>query len=183
MPSSPERGSQSTRPHSLNGSVVRPAPQIPLTVAGHGQHPVGQSRPSAPGMAGGLTFQGVDQAVTYKSRRTTADDIGHNRAASVAPRPGPVTRADIGLSACRNAVPTCTPLAPSANAAAIPRPLDIDPAAMTGTDTAATTCGNNANKPGYADIYPGECTAVTTRFRALCDDRVNAPASSAPPRP
>ena len=38
-----------------------------------------------------------------------------------------------------NLVPICTPSAPSMNAAAIPRPSAIPPAAMTGTFTASTT--------------------------------------------
>ena len=41
----------------------------------------------------------------------------------------------------KNAVPICTALAPSACAAATPRPSAIPPAAMTDTDTASTTWG------------------------------------------
>ena len=47
----------------------------------------------------------------------------------------------------RYAVPTCTPAAPSAIAAATPAASAMPPAAITGTRTAATTCGSSAKVP------------------------------------
>ena len=47
----------------------------------------------------------------------------------------------------RNAVPSCTPLAPSMKAAATWRPSDTPPAAITGTRTASTICGSRAKRP------------------------------------
>ncbi len=52
----------------------------------------------------------------------------------------------------RNAVPICTPAAPSANAATIPRAFPIPPVAITGTFTASTTCGKSANRPTWVAI-------------------------------
>ena len=48
----------------------------------------------------------------------------------------------------RYAVPICTPAAPSAWAAAMPRPSAIPPAATTGAPIASTTCGTSAMVPG-----------------------------------
>ena len=45
------------------------------------------------------------------------------------------------------AVPNCTPLAPSAAAATIPRPSIIPPDAITGTETASAICGTSAIVP------------------------------------
>ena len=67
-----------------------------------------------------------------------------------AARAGALTR-DSGQR--RYAVPICTPAAPSANAAAMPRPSAIPPAARTGTLTASTTCGTSANVPGCSPIF------------------------------
>ena len=50
-------------------------------------------------------------------------------------------------SQARNAVPICTAWAPSASAAAMPRPSAIPPAAMTGARTASATCGTSATVP------------------------------------
>jgi hypothetical protein len=47
----------------------------------------------------------------------------------------------------RNAVPNCAACAPSIMAAAIPCPFMMPPAAITGTDTAAATCGIKAIDP------------------------------------
>ena len=47
----------------------------------------------------------------------------------------------------RYAVPTCTPAAPSASAAATPVASAMPPAAITGTRTARTICGTRANVP------------------------------------
>ena len=47
----------------------------------------------------------------------------------------------------RYAVPSCTPTAPSAMAAATPRASAMPPAAMTGNFTARTICGSSANVP------------------------------------
>ena len=47
-------------------------------------------------------------------------------------------------SLARRHVPTCTPLAPSAKAAAICLPQAMPPAAITGTCTASQTCGTKA---------------------------------------
>ena len=44
-----------------------------------------------------------------------------------------------------NRVPIWTPCAPRANAASICLPFAIPPAAITGTETASTTCGTRAN--------------------------------------
>ena len=49
----------------------------------------------------------------------------------------------------RKAVPICTPAAPSASAATMPRPSPMPPAAITGTFTASTTCGTSAIVPAW----------------------------------
>ena len=54
----------------------------------------------------------------------------------------------------RYAVPICTPAAPSAKAAAMPRPSAMPPAAITGTFTASTTCGTSDMTPGCDAILP-----------------------------
>ena len=71
----------------------------------------------------------------------------------------PSSRADLSAARCgaeifasghhRYAVPICTPAAPSAKAAAMPRASVTAPAAMTGTLTASTTCGTSANVPAW----------------------------------
>ena len=47
----------------------------------------------------------------------------------------------------RNAVPSCTPCAPSARAASTPRASAMPPAATTGTSTRSTICGTSAIVP------------------------------------
>ena len=50
-------------------------------------------------------------------------------------------------SLVRKTVPICTAAAPSANAAAMPRPSMMPPDAITGTVTASATCGTSAMVP------------------------------------
>ena len=50
-------------------------------------------------------------------------------------------------SLLKNAVPICTALAPSINAAAIPLPSAMPPAAITGTVTLSTICGKSDMRP------------------------------------
>ena len=59
----------------------------------------------------------------------------------------------------RYAVPTWTPAAPSAMAAATPFASAIPPAAMTGTFTARTICGSERECPrsGWSDRPTGTC--------------------------
>ena len=70
--------------------------------------------------------------------------------------------------ATTNLVPICTPSAPSINAAAIPLPSAIPPAAMTGICTASATCG----------------TSVMVVCAPICppDSIPSAMTASAPPR-
>ena len=77
---------------------------------------------------------------------TLVSTVASSRASSRAAR----CRSDIADSALgRYAVPICTPAAPRAKAAAIPRPSAMPPAATTGTSTASTTCGTSAMVPGW----------------------------------
>ena len=67
-------------------------------------------------------------------------------------------------------MPICTPLAPSANAAAMPRASATPPAAMTGTSTASTTCGTSANVP----------SCVATSAMSVARNMPRWPPASAP---
>ena len=72
-------------------------------------------------------------------------------------------------------MPIWTPLAPSTNAAAIPRPSAMPPAAITGTSTASTTCGTSAIVPTWlSTVGAQEHAPVAARLGALGDDRVAA---------
>ena len=75
----------------------------------------------------------------------------------------------------RYAVPICTAEAPSANAARMPRPSAMPPAAITGTRTASTTCGTSANVPTCSEASAvEEHAAVAAGLGTLRDDRVAA---------
>ena len=72
-------------------------------------------------------------------------------------------------------MPICTPAAPSANAAAMPRASAMPPAAITGTFTASTICGTSANVPSCrGDVVGQEHAAMAAGLGALRDDRVDA---------
>ena len=89
----------------------------------------------------------------------------------------------------RNRVPHWTPSAPSMNAAAMPRPSAMPPAAMTGISTASTTWGTSAmvvSSPMWPpDSVPSATTAVaparSTRLAMATDGTTGTtliPASS-----
>src|ERR1700692_1167693 len=78
----------------------------------------------------------------------------------------------------RWAVPICTPAAPSANAAAIPRPSAMPPAAMTGTFTASTICGTSAKVPGCSAILSVRNMPRWPPASAPCAMMTSAPFSS-----
>ena len=74
-------------------------------------------------------------------------------------------------------MPICTPAAPSAKAAAMPRASVTPPAAITGSFTASTICGTSAKVPVCVDVVGvlgQEHAAVAARFDALRDDGVDA---------
>ena len=65
-------------------------------------------------------------------------------------------------STVRKRVPHCTPSAPSAKAASIPRPSTMPPAAMTGIETAAATDGTSAIVVSSPICPPASVPSATT---------------------
>ena len=140
-------------------------------------------QPSVPASA---STSGVDEPVADPARRATRDRVGDDGAVRSAcgERRGGRRRRSPPRRVPRKRVPSETPAAPSASAAAMPRPSMMPPDATTGTSrpTASTTCGTRASVPtsgsaahGFA---VGEDAAVPARFGALRDDP-SAPAATA----
>ena len=65
-------------------------------------------------------------------------------------------------STVRKRVPTCTPSAPSAKAAAMPRPSAMPPAAITGMDTASHTAGTSVIVVSSPMWPPASVPSATT---------------------
>src|SRR5215471_9496839 len=118
----------------------------------------GASAPPASGNAGATSLMGPSSRMMrlIKPRagrplRTLVSTVLSSRAARNAARCGGNILAS-GQN--RNAVPICTPAAPSINAATSPRASAMPPEAITGMLTASTTCGSSAKRP--------TCVAMST---------------------
>ena len=75
----------------------------------------------------------------------------------------------------RNAEPICTPSAPRASAAAMPRASAMPPAAMTGARTSAATIGDERQRPDERVLGRAqERAAMPARLGARRDDDVDA---------
>ena len=73
-------------------------------------------------------------------------------------------------STVRKRVPTCTPSAPSANAAAMPRPSAMPPAAITGMRTASHTLGTSAivvSSPMWPPASQPSATTASAPMRSM----------------